>query len=133
MRAWQVIGEGSAESRFDALHGARVTPLVGREHELGLLLERWERAKDGDGQVVLLIGEPGIGKSRLLRSLRQRLESEPHISVSHYCTPHYQASPLYPVINLLERSAGFTAADPPEVKLEKLRGCSRVQRRLLLR
>ena len=79
--AWRVIGEGAAESWFEALHGAGLTPLVGREHEIGLLLEHWERAKDGEGQVVLLAGEPGIGKSRLLRTLRGRLESEALLTV----------------------------------------------------
>ena len=81
-------GEGRAESRFDALHGEHLTPLVGREHELGILLERWAWARDGDGQVVLLAGEPGIGKSRLIRTLRERLGDEPHTALSHYSLAH---------------------------------------------
>ncbi|UWU79115.1 AAA family ATPase [Bradyrhizobium huanghuaihaiense] len=120
VRAWRVVGEGTAESRFEALHGADLTPLVGREHEIGLLLEHWERAKEAEGQVVLLAGEPGIGKSRLLRALRGRLENEPHTPLGHYCSPHHQTSPLYPVIGLLERAAGFVADDPLAARLDKL-------------
>lgn len=121
VRAWRVVGEGAAESRFEALHGAALTPLVGREHEIGLLLEHWERAKEGEGQVVLLAGEPGIGKSRLVRALRGRLENEPHTVLGHYCSPHHQTSPLYPVIGLLERAAGFAADDLPATRLDKLK------------
>ncbi|MEH2506618.1 putative ATPase/class 3 adenylate cyclase [Bradyrhizobium sp. AZCC 1578] len=120
VRPWRVVGEGTAESRFEALHGAALTPLVGRENEIGLLLEHWERAKDGEGQVVLLRGEPGIGKSRLVRALRGRLENEPHTTLGHYCSPHHQTSPLYPVIGLLERAAGFAADDPAAARLDKL-------------
>lgn len=120
VRAWRVLGEGRAESRFEALHAARLTPLVGRDHELGLLLDRWERAKEAEGQVVLLAGEPGIGKSRLVRALRERLDSEPHTPLSHYCSPHHQTSPLYPVIGLLERAAGFARDDQAERRLDKL-------------
>ncbi|MCC8939338.1 AAA family ATPase [Bradyrhizobium sp. Arg68] len=120
VRPWRVVGEGSAESRFEALHGVGLTPLVGRDNEIGLLLEHWERAKDGEGQVVLLGGEPGIGKSRLVRALRGRLENEPHTALGHYCSPHHQTSPLYPVIGLLERAAGFAADDPAATRLDKL-------------
>ena len=120
VRPWRVVGEGTAESRFEALHGAGLTPLVGRDNEIGLLLEHWERAKEGEGQVVLLTGEPGIGKSRLVRALRGRLESEPHTPLSHYCSPHHQTSPLYPVIGHLERAAGFVADDHSATRLDKL-------------
>ncbi|MGY3037703.1 putative ATPase/class 3 adenylate cyclase [Bradyrhizobium sp. USDA 4354] len=120
VRPWRVVGEGSAESRFEALHGAGLTPLVGRDNEIGLLLEHWQRAKEGEGQVVLLGGEPGIGKSRLVRALRGRLENEPHTALSHYCSPHHQTSPLYPVIGLLERVAGFAPDDSAAAKLDKL-------------
>ncbi|ULJ74607.1 AAA family ATPase [Rhizobium gallicum] len=122
VRAWRVLGESAAESRFEALHGSALTPLVGRDHEIGLLLKHWEAVKQGEGHVVLLAGEPGIGKSRLVRALRRRVESEPHTTVSHYCSPYYQSSPLHPVIGLLERAAGFAAGDPSEARLDKLEG-----------
>jgi class 3 adenylate cyclase len=118
--AFRVEGEGRAEGRFEALHGERLTPLVGREHELGILAERWAWAKDGDGQVVLLAGEPGIGKSRLLRALRERLGDAPHVALSHFCSPHHTNSALYPVIDLLERAARLDRAAPPEVQLGRL-------------
>jgi class 3 adenylate cyclase/predicted ATPase len=120
LAVWQVVGEGRAEGRFEALHGAHLTPLIGREHELGILLERWAWARDGDGQVVLLSGEPGIGKSRMLRTLRERLAGEPHTSLSHYCSPHHTNSALYPVIDLLERAAQLDHHACPEEQLAKL-------------
>jgi class 3 adenylate cyclase/tetratricopeptide (TPR) repeat protein len=118
--AWRVAGEGDAEGRFEALHGERLTPLVGREHELGILLERWAWARDGDGQVVLLAGEPGIGKSRLVRAFRERLGDEPPTTLGHYCSPHHANSALHPVVGLLERAAGLGRDDPPEARLAKL-------------
>ncbi|TIS62351.1 adenylate/guanylate cyclase domain-containing protein, partial [Mesorhizobium sp.] len=119
-RAFRVRREGRAESRFEALHGAGLAPLVGREHELGLLLERWERAKNGDGQVVLLAGEPGIGKSRLLQAFRERLADEPYLPLSQYCSPFHKTSTLHPVIGLLTRAAHLASDDPPSRKLDKL-------------
>src|SRR5262249_61663220 len=86
---WQVIGASAVDSRFEALHGTNLTPLVGREAEIALLLERWERAKEGDGQVVLLSGEPGIGKSRIVQDLRVRLSDELHTRLSHYCSQYH--------------------------------------------
>jgi class 3 adenylate cyclase/predicted ATPase len=120
VRAWRVEGAGRAEGRFEALHGEHLTPLVGREHELGILLERWAWAKDGDGQVVLLAGEPGIGKSRLIRALRERLGDEPHTPVSHYCSPYHSNSALHPVIGLLERAARLDRDEAPEAQLARL-------------
>jgi hypothetical protein len=120
LAAWRVEGEGRAEGRFEALHGEHLTPLVGREHELGILLERWAWARDGDGQVVLLSGEPGIGKSRMIRTLRERLGDEPHTALSHYCSPHHTNSALYPMIELLERAARLDREAPPEAQLARL-------------
>ncbi len=120
VRAWRVVRTSAAESRFEAMHTAGLTPLVGREHELGILLERWAWAKDGDGQVVLIAGEPGIGKSRLIRVLRERLGGEPYTAVSQYCSPYHINSALYPVIGLLERAARLDRDAPPEEQLDKL-------------
>ncbi|HZA67530.1 MAG TPA: AAA family ATPase, partial [Geminicoccaceae bacterium] len=120
LSAWRVEGEGRAEGRFEALHGEHLTPLVGRGHELGILLERWAWAKDGDGQVVLIAGEPGIGKSRMIRALRERLGDQAYTPLSHYCSPHHTNSALYPVIGLLERAAQLDRNDPPDAQLAKL-------------
>ena len=118
--AFVVLGEGSADGRFEALHGQRVTPLIGREHELAMLLERWSWTKDGDGQVVLIAGEAGIGKSRLLRALREKLAGEPHIALSHLCSAYHTNSALHPVVAQLERAAGFASRDEPADRLAKL-------------
>jgi class 3 adenylate cyclase/predicted ATPase len=120
VRAWRVEGAGRAEGRFEALHGRHLIPLVGREEELHLLLARWRRAAEGEGQVVLLSGEPGIGKSRIVQALREQLAGQPYTPLSYYCSPYHTASALYPVIGLLERAAGFTRDDPPEARLDKL-------------
>jgi class 3 adenylate cyclase/predicted ATPase len=118
--AFQVQGEGSVDGRFEALHGQRVTPLIGREHELAMLMERWSWAKDGDGQVVLIAGEAGIGKSRLLHALREKLAGEPHVAISHFCSAYHTNSMLYPVVAQLERAGGFASHDEPAERLAKL-------------
>ena len=119
-RAWRVAGDSMAEGRFEALRGAGLTPLVGRGQELTLLLDRWEQVKEGEGQAVLLAGEPGIGKSRLVRGLRDRLAGEPHVHLGCYCSQHRRDSPLRPVIAHLERAADFARGDDPGQKLAKL-------------
>ena len=118
--AFRVVGERRTEGRFEALHGRRLTPLVDREHELAMLMERWARAKDGDGQVVLLAGEAGIGKSRVVRALRERLGDEPYTPLSCYCSPYHTNSALHPVIGLLERAAQLDRGNRPEEQLARL-------------
>jgi predicted ATPase len=120
VRAWRVQGDSRAESRFAARSATGLTPLVGRQHELGMLLDRFEQAKEGEGQVVLLYGEPGIGKSRLAHGLVERLADEPHTCLRLYCSPYHVNSALHPVIELIERAAGFVADDLPAQKLDKL-------------
>jgi class 3 adenylate cyclase/predicted ATPase len=120
LAVWRVEGVGRAEGRFEALHGEHLTPLVGREHEIALLLDRWEQAKEGEGQVVLMGGEPGIGKSRIIRELRARLDREPCTVLAHNCSPYHVNTALYPLIDRLERQAGLDRADPPARQLDKL-------------
>src|SRR5262249_2471933 len=120
--AWRVRREGKAESRFDALRSAAgLTPLVGREEEIELLLRRWAQAKNGEGRVGLLTGEPGIGKSRLSVALQEQLRDEPHVRLRYFCSPHYQDSALHPTIVQLEQAAGFEREDMPEIKFQKVR------------
>ncbi len=118
--AWWVKGEGRAESRFAALHGANVAPLVGRGEELDLMLSRWRLAEERAGQILLIFGEPGIGKSRLVLALRERLQSEPVTLVSYACSPQHSNSPLFPFVSQLEREARFAVDDAPEERLQRL-------------
>jgi DNA-binding winged helix-turn-helix (wHTH) protein/predicted ATPase len=118
--AWQVLGIGGIESRFDALRGSALTPFVGRDEELEQILRRWEQAKRGGGRVVLLTGEPGIGKSRLTRALDERLADESHTRMICHCSPHGRDSALHPVIGNLLRSANIERNDDPQTKLAKL-------------
>ena len=118
--AWQVLRPSAVASRFEALRGSALTPLVGRDEEIDLLLRRWARAKAGDGQVVLVSGEPGLGKSRITAALEERLHAEPHFRLRYFCSPYRQDSALYPFIDQIGRAAGFAPADPPASKLEKL-------------
>jgi class 3 adenylate cyclase/predicted ATPase len=118
--AWQVLRPSVVASRFEALRGSALTPLVARDEEIELLLRRWARAKAGDGQVVLLCGEPGIGKSRLTAALAERLQAEPHLRLRYFCSPYHQNSALFPFIEQLGYAAGFARDDIPAAKLEKL-------------
>ena len=114
-----MLGEGRGGSRFEALRSGE-TPLVGRGEEIDLLLRRWARAKSGDGQVVLVSGEPGVGKSRIAAALEERIRTEPHLHLRYFCSPHHQDSALFPFVDQLGRAAGFARNDPPESRIEKL-------------
>ena len=120
VRAWAALRPSSAEGRFEALHAIGLTDLVGREEELELLLRRWSKAKGGQGQVALLSGEPGIGKSRLTAALLERLAAEPHTRLRYFCSPQHTDSALYPIISQIERAAGFAHDDNARAKLDKL-------------
>jgi class 3 adenylate cyclase/predicted ATPase len=118
--AWAALRPASVESRFEAMHASGLTDLVGREEEVDLLLRRWSKATSGEGQVVLLSGEPGIGKSRLTAALLERLAAEPHTRLRYFCSPQHTDSALYPIISQMERAAGFAHDDTAEAKLDKL-------------
>jgi DNA-binding winged helix-turn-helix (wHTH) protein/predicted ATPase len=118
--AWQVLGASVVESRFEALHPVALTPLVGREEEIELLVRRWSRAKASEGQVVLLAGEAGIGKSRLTDVLLERLATEPHTRLRYFCSPQGTNSALHPIIGQMERATAMAREDTPQAKLNKL-------------
>jgi class 3 adenylate cyclase/predicted ATPase len=118
--AWQVLRPSTVASRFEALRGSALAPLIGRDEEIDLLLRRWARAKAGDGQVLLISGEPGIGKSRLTEELERRLSVEPHLRLRYFCSPYHQDSALFPFIDQLGRASELASDDPPTVKLVKL-------------
>ena len=120
VRAWTALRASSVESRFEAQHETKLTPLVGRDEELELLLRRWRQAVGGEGRVVLLSGEPGIGKSRLIVALEEQLQTEQHTPLRYFCSPLHTDSTLYPFISQLERAAGFERNDTMEAKLDKL-------------
>jgi class 3 adenylate cyclase/predicted ATPase len=120
VQAWQVLGFSAVEGRFEAQHETSLTPLVGREEEIELLLRRWKQAKTGEGRVVLLTGEPGIGKSRLTVAIEDAIRGEEHLRLHYFCSPHHQGSAFHPITAQLERTAGFERKDSPEAKLDKL-------------
>ena len=130
--AWAVEGVSASESRFEAVHAAGLTDLIGREGEIDFLLERQRLAWKGEGQIVLISGEPGIGKSRLAAALAQRVAGEPHTRLRYQCSPYHTNSALHPFITQLERVAGFKADDTSEQRLDKLEallatGASRIE------
>ena len=134
VRTWAALRASSVASRFEALHATGLTALVGREEEIDLLVRRWSKAKRGEGQVVLLSGEPGIGKSRLTTALLERLAGEPHTRLHYFCSPQHTGSALYPmIVGQLEHAAGFTYDDTSLAKLGKLDAllaqCSNTTRR----
>jgi class 3 adenylate cyclase/predicted ATPase len=118
--AWQVLRLSIVASRFEALRGSALTRLVGRDEEIDLLLRRWARAKAGDGQIVLVSGEAGLGKSRITAALEERLHAEPHLRLRYFCSPYHQDSALFPFIDQLGRASGFTRDDPLASRLENL-------------
>jgi class 3 adenylate cyclase/predicted ATPase len=121
IRAWRVMGEGRAESRFEALHGGELTPLIGRQDELNLIRSCWSQACAGEGRVVLLSGEPGLGKSRLVAATQEVLAGDAPVRLRYSCSPHHQDSALFPVIQQLERAADFDHEDDGVARLAKLR------------
>jgi len=118
--AWQVLRTSGIESRFEAQHDSKLTPLFGRDEEIDLLLRRWRLATQGEGQVVVLTGDPGIGKSHVALALDERLQADPHTSLRYFCSAHYANSALFPFIGQLERAARFKRGDSPAAKLAKL-------------
>ena len=128
VRAFAALRASSAEGRFEAMHTTGLTDLVGREGELEILLRRWSRAKTGEGQVVLLTGEAGIGKSRLTAALLEDLATEPHTRLRYFCSPQHTDSALYPITSQMERAAGFAHDDTPQARTRQARCLARSDR-----
>jgi class 3 adenylate cyclase/predicted ATPase len=120
VRAWRIVGETPADSRFEAVHGMALSRMVGRDSELQLLMDRWELARGGEGQAIFVSGEAGIGKSRLLQSLQANVRKSNHIPIRYQCSPHHANSALYPAVRQLERAARFSSKESAETKIEKL-------------
>lgn len=120
IRAWRVIGPSQIQSRFEAKIGSRAAPLVGRRHEMACLVDRWRDAKEGEGQVVFISGEPGIGKSRLTLAIQNHIADSPHTTLRYQCSPFHQNSALHPVLEQISRAAGFQHTDTDEQRLDKL-------------
>jgi class 3 adenylate cyclase/predicted ATPase len=120
VEAYAITGERPAESRFTARSGPDLLPIVGRDQELALLIERWKQARAGEGQLVLLSGEAGIGKSRITAALLEALAAEPHVNLRYQCSPYHSDSALWPVIQQLGLAAGIDPAEPIDTRLDKL-------------
>ena len=125
MLAWRVVGEAAVESRFAASRAGRHLPMVGRAHEMGLMLDRWRLARGGEGQIVTVIGEAGIGKSRAIEALGAALVGEPHARIHLQGSPYYSDSALFPVIKHVSRAAHFAAADSSPCGSRSCAPCSR--------
>src|SRR5262249_37803052 len=121
VHVYHVLAAKSAGSRFEAAHSGSLTPLIGRSSELSLLLDRWKKVKEEDGQVILLSGIPGVGKSRLLHELKSHIQHEPHILLHHQCSPYHSQSAFFPVIEQIEKAAQLTAREADEDKIAKLK------------
>jgi class 3 adenylate cyclase len=120
MPAWRVVGEATVVTRFAAGRSGSSIPLVGRAHEMGLMNDRWRLSRGGEGQIVTLIGEAGIGKSRSVEALQEDIAREPHGRIYLQCSPHHSDSALYPVIQHISRAAAFATADSPDTRMQKL-------------
>jgi class 3 adenylate cyclase/predicted ATPase len=121
IHVYRVLAAKSAGSRFEAAHSGSLTPLIGRSSELSLLLDRWKKVKESDGQVILLSGIPGVGKSRLLHELKSHIQREPHILLHHQCSPYHSQSAFFPVIEQIEKAARLTARDADADKIAKIK------------
>src|SRR5262245_43069664 len=121
IHVYRVLTAKSAGSRFEAAHSGSLTPLIGRSSELSLLLDRWKKVKEGDGQVILLSGIPGVGKSRLLHELKSHIQQEPHILLHYQCSPYHSQSAFFPVIEQIEKASQLTAREADADKIAKLR------------
>jgi predicted ATPase len=117
---YRVVKESDTQNRLDIAAIRGLTPLVGRESEVTLLQDRWQQVKEGQGQVVLLSGEAGIGKSRLLQVMKAHVDGEGHSRLECRCSPYYQSTALHPITDLLQRSLMWLKDDTPEEKLDKL-------------
>ena len=126
--AWAVLRDARAESRFEASRSSRMTPFVGREPEVASLIERWRDACAGEGKVALLSGEAGIGKSRILATLRERVADERHVTIRYQCSPHHLNDAFYPIVSQIWRAAEFVAEEPAAARLEKLEAMARRSR-----
>ena len=120
LHVYRVLSAKNTASRFEAAHTGSLTPLIGRSSELSLLLDRWQKVKEGDGQVILLSGIPGVGKSRLLHELKSHIQQEPHVLLHHQCSPYHSQSAFFPVIGQIEQAAQLTAREAEADKIAKL-------------